>query len=397
MALNCKKQATSTSSSGDHAFHNNRVYSFEDVSLQSRSISKSSHELKNVFITISNILTSFTISQNFTLEEQTQFSYLRSLCDFGLNLIQDINTVDKLDYTLRHNNKQSTNPFYIVRDTSLFKLNDDDDNEFNLIEVLEFCLKMFQARQYFDHKNISFLTIKGEYEINAKTRISCINHIRLRQVIINLLSNSYKFTQRGEIKLHCFYNGNKKIRISIRDTGTGMSVSYIKSLFEPYSGDTINQKYNTQGTGLGLCIVKEILEAFNIELHYTSQTGKGTEFWFDLEDNSTFNHEDEQNNSKNNVIDQQALITQSILKMMDEVNSLDREGIILKQNELNSLNKSFEGSFDDNTEIMNDNNNNCINTLNHMFPKKQNFSYSKTTNTNLLQWNKKRETTCIQP
>jgi hypothetical protein len=195
--------------------------------------------------------------------------------------------------------------------------------------------------------------------------------------------------------LHCFYNGNKKIRISIRDTGTGMSVSYIKSLFEPYSGDTINQKYNTQGTGLGLCIVKEILEAFNIELHYTSQTGKGTEFWFDLDDNSTFNHEDEPNNPKNNVIDQQALITQSILKMMDEVNSLDREGIILKQNELNSLNKSFEGSFDDNTEIMNDNNNNCINTLNHMFPKKQNFSYSKTTNTNLLQWNKKRETTCI--
>ena len=81
--------------------------------------------------------------------------------------------------------------------------------------------------------------------------------------------------------------------------------------------------------------------------------------------------------------------------MMDEINSLDKEGIILKQNELNSLNKSFEGSFDDNTEIMNDNNNNCINTLNHMFPKKQNFSYSKTTNTNLLQWNKKRETTCI--
>ena len=52
MALNCKKQATSTSSSGDHAFHNNRVYSFEDVSLQSRSISKSSHELKNVFISV---------------------------------------------------------------------------------------------------------------------------------------------------------------------------------------------------------------------------------------------------------------------------------------------------------------------------------------------------------
>lgn len=371
---------------------NPRRYSLiSDVTLQSHTLSKSSHELKNVFITISNILSSFQISPSFTAIEQKNFSFLRSLCNFGLSLIQDIHTYDKLDYASKLNKSPTyVSDLYITNITS-----------FNLIEMLDFCLKMFQARQYFDNKNISYLTIKSDYKINTETKITCINQTRLRQVIINLLSNSYKFTQRGEIILSCYYCGTKKIRISVKDTGTGMSVSYIKSLFEPYTVDGSNQKYNMQGSGLGLCIVKDILDAFDIKLNYTSQYGKGTEFWFDLDV-----EDDDKDEEEFTVVDQKEIITKSIMKMMNEINSLDREGVLLKQkenesdvdscekssneelnekemSETNRLNHSSDKT-NNNINHHNDNMNNSTDNkyLTETTIKKQKLSYSKTTNTN---------------
>ena len=372
---------------------NSRRYSLiSDVTLQSHTLSKSSHELKNVFITISNILSSFQISPSFTAIEQKNFSFLRSLCNFGLSLIQDIHTYDKLDYT----SKLNKSPTY-VSDLHITNM-----TSFNLIEVLDFCLKMFQARQYFDNKNISYLTIKSDYKINTETKIACINQTRLRQVIINLLSNSYKFTQRGEIILSCCYYGNKKIRISVKDTGTGMSVSYIKSLFEPYTVDGSNQKYNMQGSGLGLCIVKDILDAFGIKLNYSSQYGKGTEFWFDLD------AEDDDKEEEFNVVDQKEIITKSIMKMMNEINSLDKEGVLLKQkenesdvdscekssneepnekeiSETNRLNRSEHmNTHNNHNENINNSNENKYATESNV--KKQKLSYSKTTNTNPFKY-----------
>ena len=374
---------------------NTRRYSLvSDITLQSHTLSKSSHELKNVFITISNILSSFQISPSFTALEKKNFSFLRSLCNFGLSLIQDIHTFDKLDYA----SKLNKSPTY-VSDLHIANI-----TSFNLIEVLDFCLKMFQARQYFDNKNISYLAIKSDYKINTDTKISCINQTRLRQVIINLLSNSYKFTQRGEILLSCYYNGNKKIRISVKDTGTGMSVSYIKSLFEPYTVDGCNQKYNMQGSGLGLCIVKDILDAFGIKLNYSSQYGKGTEFWFDLDV-----EDDDKEEEEFNVVDQKEIITKSIMKMMNEINSLDKEGVLLKQKENESDDVESCGDKSSNEEpnekeisetnrlIRSDKTNNMNNTHNgstnnsnenkyktetNANVKKQKLSYSKTTNTN---------------
>ena len=169
----------------------------EEYRIKSLYLSKSAHELKNIFITISSVLQNFKLFPNATNDEKEQFKLINSLCNFGLNLILDINTAHVLDYTkVNKNNNQKTQG------------NSENNEEFNLIEILDFCLKIFQARQKFDNKNPQ-VSIISDFRIPSDTKIKSINDIRLKQVIINLLSNSYKFTKKGEIKLSCLFTSKK--------------------------------------------------------------------------------------------------------------------------------------------------------------------------------------------
>ena len=268
----------------------------EEYRMKILFLSKSAHELKNIFLTISSVIQNKQ-TNDIVKNDKEQSELLVSLCDFGLNLILDINTVRALDSKTNNGNRYANNNTPI--------------QEFCLVELLDFCLKMFKARQQFNHNNPNVVKIISEYNIPNDLQISSINNTRLKQVIINLLSNSYKFTQKGEIKLSCNYvSNNNKIRIKISDTGTGISKEDQKKLFQPFQVVNSNQKYNQYGSGLGLCIVKEILQAFGSEIKMKSKVGVGTEFWFDLE-----------NDSEQDVIDPKNFITNDLLKMMSDINS----------------------------------------------------------------------------
>ena len=167
--------------------NHNTIY--EEQHFQSHCLSKTSHELKNVFISIASVLKNLNLSSSLSTQEKEEFSFLSVLCDYGLNLILDINTTDHIDYTAKKNNSSLTN--------NIFNSSTQQE-EYNLIDTLSFCVKMFQARKHFDNKNIDIIL---DNKIKQETSIKSIPSLRLRQVIINLLSNSYKFTFRGEIKL----------------------------------------------------------------------------------------------------------------------------------------------------------------------------------------------------
>lgn len=361
--MSCKSKGTKNENNISSTDFSQRVQE-EEVKMKSLYLSKSAHELKNIFITISSVLQNFKLFPNASKAEREQFRLINSLCNFGLNLILDINTTHILDYTKVNNSidKQSTK----------------NTEEFNLIEVLDFCLKIFQARQRFDNQSSNInVNIYSDYQIPQGTKIKSINDIRLKQVIINLLSNAYKFTKKGEIKLSCFFTTKNKIRISISDTGTGISQDEMQKLFHPFQVVESNQKMNYYGSGLGLCIVKDILEAFHTQIRYKSQIGKGTEFWFDLdnliEDNQT-------------IIDQSAFITDSLLKMMNDINSG------LKDNEhLNNCFEDLEDEDDDDfspisklSNVGDNHDNKLTNTIfkprNLVLPPEKKVVYSKTTN-----------------
>ena len=103
---------------------------------------------------------------------------------------------------------------------------------------------------------------ENEIQVDENVRINCINERRLLQVLINLISNAYKFTE-GFLTIGCFYVNNR-IRISRKDTGDGMTQEELDSLFQLFK--TNNNAKNRNGTGIGLCVVKDILNAFNIKI-----------------------------------------------------------------------------------------------------------------------------------
>ena len=278
--------------------NHNTIY--DDQHFQAHCLSKTSHELKNVFISIASVLKNLNLSSSLSIQEKEEFSFLSILCDYGLNLILDINTTDHIDYTAKKNSSSLTK--------SIFNSSTQQD-EYNLVDALSFCVKMFQARKHFDNKSIDIIL---DNQIKRETNIKSIPSLRLRQVVINLLSNSYKFTCRGEIKLSCSYTSQGKVRIKVSDTGTGISDAYMKYLFEPYQVDSQNQKMNNQGSGLGLFIVKEILDAFNIGIECRSQLGKGTTFWFDVNviEDGLFE-----------IINPKMLISKDLMRMINDVNS----------------------------------------------------------------------------
>lgn len=111
------------------------------------------------------------------------------------------------------------------------------------------------------------------------------NSVRLSQILMNLIGNACKFTEHGDIyvraSLKDISSNEATISFSIKDTGIGIAEGKQNSIFEEFSqGNNLN--YNYQGSGLGLPIVRKLLELSNSEIHVESKLGEGSEFSFDL-------------------------------------------------------------------------------------------------------------------
>jgi two-component system, sensor histidine kinase and response regulator len=113
---------------------------------------------------------------------------------------------------------------------------------------------------------------------------------RLGQVLINLVGNAVKFTAAGEVELRVTVNeitGEKvKLRISVRDTGIGMTSDECARLFQPFTQADSSTTRRFGGTGLGLSIVRRLVEMMSGQIWVESEPGKGSTFvftaWFGL-------------------------------------------------------------------------------------------------------------------
>ncbi|MFD2229210.1 response regulator [Alkalimarinus sediminis] len=110
--------------------------------------------------------------------------------------------------------------------------------------------------------------------------------LRIKQIITNLVNNAIKFTQSGEVVLRAMLEAQKDnsitVKISVSDTGVGLSRVQQQSLFNAFAQADASTARQYGGTGLGLVISKRLIEEMGGEIGLESELGKGSIFWFTL-------------------------------------------------------------------------------------------------------------------
>ena len=109
------------------------------------------------------------------------------------------------------------------------------------------------------------------------------DRMRVKQVLINLLSNAIKYNRvGGKVVVESALRQKNSIRISVRDTGEGLSPEQLAQLFQPFN--RLGQEDNSeQGTGIGLTVSKRLIESMGGIIGVESTVGKGSVFWIELE------------------------------------------------------------------------------------------------------------------
>lgn len=102
--------------------------------------------------------------------------------------------------------------------------------------------------------------------------------LRLQQIIVNLVSNAIRYTDRGKVQVECCSEGDKYWRLSICDTGRGISLEQQQKIFTPYFRAGQAASYAADSTGLGLAIVSELVALLQGKVELTSTVGVGSTF-----------------------------------------------------------------------------------------------------------------------
>ena len=124
-----------------------------------------------------------------------------------------------------------------------------------------------------------------DLDINVDTNGYVIaDYTRLKQVMLNLLSNAIKYNkEHGSVSLKVLQKENGIVRISICDTGEGISENMLSEIFQPFN--RLNASTNVEGTGIGLSISKQLMEMMNGKIGVNSTVDVGSEFWVELKGN----------------------------------------------------------------------------------------------------------------
>ena len=152
----------------------------------------------------------------------------------------------------------------------------------------------FDPRALVDSLVASFQSITQDKNIVFSKDIDALvpktlyaDHIRLRQILFNLVGNAVKFTEDGEIGISInvgdvISEDDLHLEFSITDTGVGIPQDVGNELFEPFCQITSNNSTKYKGTGLGLSIVKKLVDLMGGNVHISGKNGRGTQACFDI-------------------------------------------------------------------------------------------------------------------
>jgi len=145
----------------------------------------------------------------------------------------------------------------------------------SLHDVLQDCEAMIAPQAQQKGVHLHFGKVEENCFINA-------DRTRVKQVLVNLLSNAIKYNRPGgSTEVSCKFHSSQRLRISVRDTGLGLSQVKIAQLFQPFN--RLGQETSSEeGTGIGLVVSRRLVQLMGGEMGVTSTVGVGSVFWFDL-------------------------------------------------------------------------------------------------------------------
>jgi len=226
----------------------------ESDRLKSIFLASMSHELRTPL----NSIIGFTgimlkgLAGELNPEQTKQLTFVKNSANHLLALINDILDISKIESGQL---EVASNPFSIK------------DSIEKVIQALSPLAK---------NKNIEL-----SYSLDPAIDGMIGDSRRVEQILINLLNNSIKFTEKGSVKLDAAIDSHK-ITISVTDTGIGIEEQNIPKLFNPFQQLDTGTTRKYEGTGLGLSICKRLLEIMGGKINVQSEFGAGSKFTFTL-------------------------------------------------------------------------------------------------------------------
>ena len=217
-----------------------------------------SHDIR----TPMNVILGYNQLMKSQLTESKQLDYQKKIEQSGKLLLAIINNV--LDMARIESGKMKV-----------------DENYERVGEVVDEIISTFSSEA--EERGIH---LSGSMKVTHRN-ILC-DGTKIREIYVNLVSNAMKYTPRGGNvtitveELPCEKEGYMKVKSEIKDTGIGMSKEYLPTLFEPFSREQNTTTRRIGGTGLGMPIVKKMVDLMGGSIEVASELGKGTVFTFTL-------------------------------------------------------------------------------------------------------------------